>query len=145
MRPGGIGWPAAVRPIASTTVTILSSNSLADGWPRVVSSTPRIVSAAAAKAAMAARWRCSASQARTSSGVIRSAPGPDAALRGQRAHRARRRRRVERVAIDRARQPIAGGEQQIEERRGDAQAGLDAPAPGELGGCGRCHGRGLYG
>ena len=23
-------------------------------------------------------------------------------------------------------------------------AGLDAPAPGELGGCGRCHGRGLY-
>ena len=31
MRPGGIGWPAAVRPIASTTVTILSSNSLAAG------------------------------------------------------------------------------------------------------------------
>ena len=74
-----------------------------------------------------------------------SGPGPDAALRRQRAHAARRGRRVERVAIDGARQPIAGGEQQVEERRGDAQAGLDAPAPGELGGCGRCHGRGLYG
>ena len=76
MRPGGMGWPAAVRPIASTTVTILSSNSLDAGWPRVVRSTPRIVSTAAASAAMPARWRCAASQARTSSGVIASAPGP---------------------------------------------------------------------
>jgi hypothetical protein len=38
------------------------------------------------------------------------------------------------VAVDRARDPIARGEEQVERRRGDAQDGLDAPAPGELGG-----------
>jgi len=38
------------------------------------------------------------------------------------------------VAGHHARHPVAGGEQQIERRRGDAQDGLDAPAPCELGG-----------
>jgi hypothetical protein len=35
---------------------------------------------------------------------------------------------------DDAAEAVAGGEQQIEGRRRDPQPGLDAPAPGELGG-----------
>ena len=44
------------------------------------------------------------------------------------------------AAVHRARHAVADGEQQVEGGRDDPQAGLDAPAPCELGRGGRRHG-----
>ena len=48
------------------------------------------------------------------------------------------------LAVDDARQAVAGGEHEVEQRRGEPDAGLDAAAPGQLGGRELRHGSGSY-
>src|SRR3954453_3065327 len=50
-----------------------------------------------------------------------------------------RRQRLGLLAVDDAREAIAGGEDEVERRRGEPQAGLDGTPPGARGGGRRAH------